>query len=65
VRRVYAVADIAERHALRVATFSLHDDITFGFCADPDLIEDLDGLAAAVEDEARELALAAGVLSAP
>lgn len=64
VRRVYAIADIAERHAVRVTAFSLADQLNFGFCADADLIHDLDRLAAAVAAEADELTGAAGSPSA-
>ncbi len=56
VTGLYSLADIGERHALRVAAFSMSDQLTFGLCADSSLVHDLHGLGAAVEDEARSLA---------
>jgi diacylglycerol O-acyltransferase len=55
VRDMYSIADIAERHALRVGVISYHDQLTFGLCADATLVPDLEGLAAAIEVEAAEL----------
>ncbi len=55
VRDMYSIADIGERHALRVGVLSYHDQLTFALCADATLVPDLDGLAAAIEVEAAEL----------
>jgi len=64
VSALFAIADVAERHALRVAAISLDDQIHFGFCADPHLIEDLSTLARAVATQATELSRASAGKSA-
>jgi diacylglycerol O-acyltransferase len=55
VLAIHDIADIAERHALRVAAVSYGDQLNFGLCADAALIQDLPGLAGAIEVEAGEL----------
>ena len=56
VRSMYSLAEIRERHALRVAAMSLGDTISFGVCADPTLIPDVDTLAEHMQLEAATLA---------
>ncbi len=56
VLAMYAIAEIGERHALRIAVLSLADTLQFGLCADPDLLPDLEALALAIQEEAAELA---------
>src|SRR5262249_28142634 len=45
----------APRHALRVAVVSVADTLCYGLLADPDVLADLDVLAAAIEEEAAAL----------
>lgn len=56
VTAVYSIAEIRERHALRIAVLSLAGTLRFGLCADPTLLGDVERLAAAIEQEAEELA---------
>lgn len=60
VEAVYSIAEIGERHALRVAVVSIAGRLSFGFCADPAIVDGLDVLAAGVETEATRLIAAAG-----
>jgi diacylglycerol O-acyltransferase / wax synthase len=60
VRRLHSIAEIGERHALRVSAISLADQLSFGFCADPELVDQLQLMADGVEIEAQELIAAAG-----
>jgi hypothetical protein len=55
VTGLHSVAEIGERHALRVAVVSLADTLGFGFCADPAIVADLDAMARGVEAETQEL----------
>ena len=55
VHALYAVADIAERHALRVGAISYGDQLNFGLCADASLVHDLPALAMAIRAEADDL----------
>lgn len=55
VTALYSVAEIRERHALRVAVVSLADTLGFGLCADPTLLADVEVLAAGIEAEAGAL----------
>jgi diacylglycerol O-acyltransferase len=55
VQSIHDLADIAERHALRVAAVSYAGQLGFGLCADASLIEDLPGLADAIQAEAADL----------
>ena len=48
---LHSVAEIGERHALRVAVVSLAGTLGFGFCADPAIVADLDAMARGVEAE--------------
>jgi len=60
VDALYSIAEIGERHALRVAAVSLAGRLYFGFCADPGIVDDLQVMAEGVEAEAAELIAAAG-----
>ena len=59
VRSMYSLAEIGEKHALRVSVVSLAGALYFGFVADPALVDGLDTLAAGVQSEAEAL-IAAG-----
>ena len=52
VRALYSIADIGERHALRVAVISMADELYFGLCADPAIVGDLDPLVVGIRAEA-------------
>jgi diacylglycerol O-acyltransferase / wax synthase len=60
VDSVHSLAEIGERHALRVAVVSAAGKLHFGFCADPAIVDDLVAMAAGVESEAEALEGAAG-----
>lgn len=55
VTGLYTLAEIGRAHALRIAVISLADTLSFGFCADPHLVENVEQMAAAVEAEAAAL----------
>jgi hypothetical protein len=55
VTAMYPVAEIRERHALRIAAASLADSLFVGFAADPTLVDRVDLLADDVRAEAAEL----------
>ena len=55
VRALYSIAEIGERHALRVAVASLGNALDFGLCADPTLLSDVEQLAEAMQAEAAAL----------
>lgn len=55
VESVHSVVEIGEHHALRVAVLSVGDRLCFGFCADPELVTDLDEMAVGAEATAAEL----------
>lgn len=59
VESVHSLAEIGERHALRVAVVSIAGRLCFGFCADPGVVDDLEALAQGVELEAEALLNAA------
>jgi diacylglycerol O-acyltransferase / wax synthase len=61
VVHLHSIAEIGERHALRVSALSLAGLLCFGLCADPDLVDQLPVIAEGIEAEANELLLAAGV----
>jgi hypothetical protein len=50
VRAFYSLAEVAQRHGLRVAVFSFAGDLTFGLCADADAVPDLDVLADGLDE---------------
>jgi hypothetical protein len=60
VEAVYSIAEIGERHALRIAVVSACGDLRFGFCSDPAIVHDLGRLALGVESEVSALMHAAG-----
>lgn len=60
VRALHSLAEIGERHALRVAVTSFEDRLCFGLLADPVLVPDVRRMAAAIELEAALLVAAAG-----
>lgn len=60
VREMYSLAEIAPRHALRVAVISAAGSLFFGLCADREAVEDLDVLADGIERGADELLAVAG-----
>jgi diacylglycerol O-acyltransferase / wax synthase len=61
VVQLHSIAEIGERHALRVSVTSLVGTLCFGLCADPDLVDALALMADGIEAEARALSAAAGV----
>jgi diacylglycerol O-acyltransferase / wax synthase len=61
VAHLHSIAEIGERHALRVSATSLAGLLCFGLCADPQLVEQLHVIAEGIEREARELLDAAGI----
>jgi diacylglycerol O-acyltransferase / wax synthase len=61
VARLHSLAEIGERHALRVSALSLAGLLCFGLCADPELVDQLPLIAAGIEAEAQERFTAAGV----
>jgi diacylglycerol O-acyltransferase len=56
VRDFFALAEIADRHALRVAVISLADELSFGLCADRAAVEDPETIAAGIDAELAALA---------
>jgi diacylglycerol O-acyltransferase / wax synthase len=59
VSALHSLAEIGERHALRVAVVSLADRLCFGFCADPEIVHDVATIADGTEAEAAALTAAA------
>jgi WS/DGAT/MGAT family acyltransferase len=55
VRELYSLAEIRERHALRIAVVSLGARLNFGLTADPTLLPDVDQLADQIRADASEL----------
>jgi diacylglycerol O-acyltransferase len=58
VEAVYSLAEIGQRHALRIAVVSLAGRLHFGLCADPAIVGDVGLLAEGVEAEAAALVAA-------
>jgi WS/DGAT/MGAT family acyltransferase len=56
----YSLAEIDDRHALRVAVVSMADALYFGLCADPAIVGELDSLVTGIRAEAAALADRAG-----
>jgi diacylglycerol O-acyltransferase / wax synthase len=52
---LHSLAEVAHRHALRVAIVSAGGRISFGLCADPDAIDGLDLIAHGIERELEAL----------
>jgi WS/DGAT/MGAT family acyltransferase len=55
LRELYSLAEIAQRHALRVAVISAAGKLFFGLCADRDAVNDLDVLADGLRRSTDEL----------
>ena len=55
VRGLYSLAEIGERHALRVAVVSFAGVLGFGLCADPSLLPDVERIAHGIEAESAAL----------
>jgi diacylglycerol O-acyltransferase / wax synthase len=55
VRSMHSIAEIGERHALRVSVVSFSGALSFGFVADPAIVEGLETMALGVEAEAQAL----------
>ncbi len=55
VHRLHSLAEISEHHALRVSVISLADLLCFGFCADAELIPDVQTIADRIEPETQAL----------
>jgi diacylglycerol O-acyltransferase / wax synthase len=58
VRSLHSIAEIGERHALRVAVVSLAGTLNFGLLADPAIVDDLEAMAEGMEAEAAALVAA-------
>lgn len=58
VTGIFGIAEIGERHALRISVHSHADQLCFGFCADPQLVPDLQRMASAISEEAEALVAA-------
>jgi NRPS condensation-like uncharacterized protein len=61
VEQLHSLAEIGERHALRISALSFAGLLCFGLCADPELVDQLQLMADALEQEAQELSAAAGI----
>lgn len=59
VQAMHSLAEIGDRHALRVAVVSLAGTLCFGFCTDPTIVEDPHTMAEGTEAEAAALIAAA------
>lgn len=57
---LHSLAEIAHRHALRVAVVSAAGRISFGLCADPDAVDGLDDIARGIKREIDALSDAVG-----
>jgi diacylglycerol O-acyltransferase / wax synthase len=55
VSALHSIAELGSHHALRVAAVSLADMLCLGFCADPDVVEGVQGIAHGTELEAHAL----------
>jgi len=60
VRELRAIAEVGQRHALRVSALSLAGMLSIGLCADADVVPDLDTLAGGIERAVAELSGAGG-----
>lgn len=56
VRRLCSLAEVANKHALRISVVSGCGRLTFGLCADPDAVGPVEPLARAIEGELYALA---------
>ena len=57
---LHSLAEIAHRHALRVAVVSAAGRISFGLCSDPDAVDRLDAIPRGIEREIEALGAAIG-----
>ncbi len=57
---MHSIAEIARHHLVRVAALSMGDTLYLGFCADAEVIGDVDEIAAATERQALATIAAAG-----
>ncbi len=55
VREVHSLAEVANRHALRVSAFSAGGMLSFGLCADAGVVRDVDAIASGVGRDLDEL----------
>ena len=55
VTAMHSVAEIAQRHALRVAALSAAGRLSFGLCVDPAVVPDVGAIARGIEHEHGEL----------
>ena len=55
VREVHSLAEVANRHALRVSAFSAGGLMSFGLCADAGVVSRIDAIASGVERDLDEL----------
>jgi hypothetical protein len=53
LRALHSLAEINERHALRVSIISVAETRCFGFCADAELVADEQTMARQIEPESR------------
>ena len=60
VTTVTSLAEVAQRHALRIACVSAAGRMTFGLCADADALPDVDAVAEGIEAELDALLAAVG-----
>ncbi|MHB8233788.1 MAG: wax ester/triacylglycerol synthase domain-containing protein [Solirubrobacteraceae bacterium] len=65
VVQLHSLAEIGERHALRVSAMSLADQLCFGLCSDPHLVDELQLMADGIEAEAEALLAAASSAARP
>jgi hypothetical protein len=61
VAELWFVAEIADRHALRISVISLAERLNLGLCGDARALPDLDVLAGALEEEVQAMAALAQV----
>jgi hypothetical protein len=62
---LHSLAEIGERHALRVSALSLAGRLCFGLCSDPHLVDELQLMADGIEAEAEALLAAASIAAPP
>jgi diacylglycerol O-acyltransferase len=65
VLQLHSLAEIGERHALRVSATSLAGQLCFGLCSDPHLVDELQLMADGIEAEANALLEAAAGAARP
>jgi hypothetical protein len=58
VEAVYSLAEIGQRHALRIAVVSLAGELHFGLCGDPVIVPGIELLASGLEADAAALVAA-------